>query len=65
MFQSVKPVTLTTSLKSFAFRLWDEQRHKLVGFRALKAIRIERELAMARTGRHGGAKGPHFDPGLH
>src|SRR5204862_6718071 len=33
LFQSVKPVTLSSSLKSFAFRLWDEQRHKLVGFR--------------------------------
>src|SRR5438445_7070087 len=51
LFQTVKPVTLSTSMKSFAFRLWDEQRHKLVGFRALKAIRVERGLALARTGR--------------
>jgi omega-6 fatty acid desaturase (delta-12 desaturase) len=50
MFQTVKPVTLTGSLRSFAFRLWDEQRHKLVGFRALKAIRLERQPAMVRTG---------------
>jgi len=65
LFQTVKPVTLSTSMKSFAFRLWDEQRHKLVGFRALKALRLERRPALIRTGRHRGAKRPHFDPGLH
>jgi acyl-lipid omega-6 desaturase (Delta-12 desaturase) len=27
LFQTVKPVTLFSSLKSFTFRLWDEQRH--------------------------------------
>lgn len=36
LFQTVKPVTLFASLKSLSFRLWDEQRRKLVGFRALK-----------------------------
>jgi len=41
LFQTVKPVTLSSSLKSFAFRLWDEQRHKLVGFRALKTLRVQ------------------------
>jgi omega-6 fatty acid desaturase (delta-12 desaturase) len=39
LFQSVKPVTLFASLKSFTFRLWDEQRRKLVGYGHLKAIR--------------------------
>jgi omega-6 fatty acid desaturase (delta-12 desaturase) len=39
LFQSVKPVTLLSSLRSFTFRLWDEQRQKLVGYRALRAIR--------------------------
>ncbi len=34
LFQTVKPVTLFGSLKSLTFRLWDEQRRKLVGFRA-------------------------------
>ena len=63
LFQTVKPVTLSTSMKSFAFRLWDEQRHKLVGFRALKAIRLERRPALAGTDRHRRAKPPHFDPG--
>ncbi len=39
LFQSVKPVTLVSSLKSFSFRLWDEQRQKLVGFGALRRAR--------------------------
>jgi acyl-lipid omega-6 desaturase (Delta-12 desaturase) len=39
MFQSVKPITLFSSLKSFTFRLWDEQNRKLVGFRRLKELR--------------------------
>lgn len=32
MFQAVKPVTLLSSFKSLTFRLWDEQRRKLVSF---------------------------------
>jgi omega-6 fatty acid desaturase (delta-12 desaturase) len=36
LFQTVKPVTLFSSFKSLTFRLWDEQRRKLVGFRAVK-----------------------------
>ena len=36
LFQTVKPVTLFSSLKSLTFRLWDEQRRKLVGFGAVK-----------------------------
>ena len=32
MFQSVKPITLLSSLRSFTFRLWDEQQKRLVGF---------------------------------
>lgn len=35
LFQTVKPVALFSSLKSLTFRLWDEQRRKLVGFSAL------------------------------
>src|SRR5881394_558514 len=31
LFQQVKPLTLFSSLKSLSFRLWDEQRRKLVG----------------------------------
>ena len=36
LFQTVRPVTLLSSLKSLTFRLWDEQRGRLVSFRALK-----------------------------
>jgi omega-6 fatty acid desaturase (delta-12 desaturase) len=36
LFQTVKPVTLLSSLRSLTFRLWDEQRRKLVGFGAVK-----------------------------
>lgn len=39
LFQTVKPVTLFASFKSLTFRLWDEQRRKLVGFRGLAARR--------------------------
>ena len=39
LFQTVKPVTLYSSFKSFTFRLWDEQRRKLVGYSHLRAIR--------------------------
>ncbi len=42
LFQTVKPVTLFSSLKSLTFRLWDEQRQKLVGFGHLRAIRRQR-----------------------
>src|SRR5688572_20173554 len=45
LFQNVKPVTLVSSLKSFTFRLWDEQRRKLVGFRHLKDLKRERKRA--------------------
>jgi acyl-lipid omega-6 desaturase (Delta-12 desaturase) len=36
LFQTVKPVTFFASFKALTFRLWDEQRHRLVSFRALK-----------------------------
>src|SRR6266545_6190223 len=39
LFQTVKPVTLFSSFKSFTFRLWDEQRRKLVGYRYLRTVR--------------------------
>ena len=41
MFQQVKSVTLWSSMKSFSFRLWDEQRQKLVGYGQLRAVRRE------------------------
>ena len=43
LFQQVKPITLTTSLKSFNLRLWDEQLKKLVGFRHLRNLRRQPE----------------------
>src|SRR5436190_13643658 len=39
LFQTVKPVTLWSSLKSFTFRLWNEKKRKLVGFRHLRMLR--------------------------
>ncbi|HET6408738.1 MAG TPA: fatty acid desaturase [Chthoniobacteraceae bacterium] len=42
LFQSVKPLTFRRSLKSFTFRLWDEGRRKLVGFRAAREGRARR-----------------------
>ena len=35
-FETIKPVTLLGSLKSLTYRLWDEQRHRFVGFRHLR-----------------------------
>ena len=48
MFQEVNSVTLWSSLKSVSFRLWDEQRQRLVGFGRLKAIR--RKMLSRGTG---------------
>jgi omega-6 fatty acid desaturase (delta-12 desaturase) len=45
LFQSVKPVTLFSSFKSFTFRLWDEQRRKLVGYGHLRTLRRQRRQA--------------------
>jgi acyl-lipid omega-6 desaturase (Delta-12 desaturase) len=39
LFQTVPAVTLFSSFKSFTFRLWDEQRRKLVSFSHLRSIR--------------------------
>jgi acyl-lipid omega-6 desaturase (Delta-12 desaturase) len=46
VFRTVKEVTLRTSLKSLTYRLWDEQRAKLVGYAALKAFRKPRQAAL-------------------
>ena len=35
-FKTIKPVTLLASFKSLTYRLWDEQRHRFVGFRDLR-----------------------------
>jgi omega-6 fatty acid desaturase (delta-12 desaturase) len=39
LFQTVPPVTLFSSLKSLTFRLWDEERRRLVGFGHLRNSR--------------------------
>lgn len=41
LFQKAKPVTLLSSFRSLTFRLWDEQRRKLVGYHQVK--RFQRE----------------------
>jgi omega-6 fatty acid desaturase (delta-12 desaturase) len=48
MFQQVKPVTLWRSVKALSFRLWDEQRGKLVGYRRVRTIR--RQMSLPRAG---------------
>lgn len=45
LFQTVKPITLFSSFRSFTFRLWDEQKRKLVGYSALRAIRRRQKQA--------------------
>ena len=45
LFQTVKPITLFSSFKSFTFRLWDEQQQRLVGYRALRNIRRQQRQA--------------------
>jgi omega-6 fatty acid desaturase (delta-12 desaturase) len=42
LFQSVPPLTLRKSLKSLTFRLWDEGKRKLVGYKAARQARAER-----------------------
>ena len=38
LFQEVKPITLLSSLKSFNFRFWDEQRRQLIGYRRFRQL---------------------------
>ena len=45
MFQGVKPITLFASLKSLRFRLLDEPRKKLVGYRHLRELRRQKKRA--------------------
>jgi acyl-lipid omega-6 desaturase (Delta-12 desaturase) len=39
LFQTVKPITLFASFKSFGYRLWDEKRRQLIGYRQLRQLR--------------------------
>jgi omega-6 fatty acid desaturase (delta-12 desaturase) len=41
LFQTVKPVTLLTSLKCLHFRLWDERRRRMVGWWAIARRRAD------------------------
>lgn len=41
VFQRVEPMTLSSSLKSLAFRFWDEKAKKLVGYRRMRQLRKE------------------------
>jgi omega-6 fatty acid desaturase (delta-12 desaturase) len=50
LFQKVKAVTLFSSFKSFSYRLWDEQRRVLIGYRALRAIRKQRQMEASAGG---------------
>ena len=45
LFQTVRPITLLASMKSFTFRLWDEQRGKLIGYRRLRELRRQQSPA--------------------
>jgi omega-6 fatty acid desaturase (delta-12 desaturase) len=47
LFQSVPCVTLFSSFKSFTFRLWDEQRHRLVGYGYLRTLRRQQRQGTA------------------
>jgi omega-6 fatty acid desaturase (delta-12 desaturase) len=38
LFQEVKPITLLSSLKSFHFRFWDEQRRQLISYRRFRQL---------------------------
>jgi omega-6 fatty acid desaturase (delta-12 desaturase) len=48
MFQGVKPITLLSSLQSLKFRLWDEPKKKLVGYRHLKELRRQHKHSAHR-----------------
>jgi omega-6 fatty acid desaturase (delta-12 desaturase) len=50
LFQTVKPVTFFSSFRSLTFRLWDEQRRKLVGFGGLRN-RLRYAENLQQTGR--------------
>lgn len=48
IFQQVKPLTFFESLKSLAFRFWDEKAKKLVGVRRMRQLRKERKEEVRR-----------------
>ena len=48
LFQTVKAVTLLSSLKSVSYRLWDEQRGRMVGYSALARARVQSDHRQRR-----------------
>lgn len=47
LFQEVKPITLTSSLRSLRYRFWDEHGRKLVGYAHLRRIAAEQRRTKA------------------
>jgi acyl-lipid omega-6 desaturase (Delta-12 desaturase) len=43
IFQQVKPITLLASLRSLAYRLWDEPAKKLVGYGRMRQVREDQQ----------------------
>lgn len=48
LFQRAPIVTLRSSLKSLRYQLWDEPRHRLVGFRYLRTLRSKETMRFPR-----------------
>jgi acyl-lipid omega-6 desaturase (Delta-12 desaturase) len=44
VLQETKPIKMFSSLKSLAYRLWDEDKGRLVGFREAKRWRFKRQM---------------------
>jgi omega-6 fatty acid desaturase (delta-12 desaturase) len=47
MFLTVKPITLWSSMKSLGYRLWDEERKKLVGFSYIPIYLAKKSISHA------------------
>jgi len=48
LFRQVKPITLFSSLRSLAFRLWDEKDKRLVGYERVREVREEQRVRAMR-----------------
>lgn len=48
LFQQVKPITFLPSLKTMTYRLWDEKRKKLIGYRELRRHYLQQQKSGAR-----------------
>ena len=58
VFRQVRPITIRTSLKSLAYRLWDEKLHKLVGYRRMRETRrAQAAEKAANASREGSERG--------